>query len=72
VEIDGVEVPVEEQTFGEIQGLPAPEEGVYYVVSTLVLTAAKAAGRQDVLAPDTAHAIRDAEGKIIGVPGFAK
>lgn len=65
-------IPVFEQTFGDIVGLPAPEAGTYYIVSALVLSAAKAAGRTDCLAPNTSKAIRDEAGHIIGVPGFVK
>src|SRR5690606_4107896 len=33
VEVDGLEVPVTVVGFGEVQGLPDPQEGVLYVVS---------------------------------------
>lgn len=61
-----------EQTFGEITGLPEPVEGVKYIVSALVLAAAKAAGRTDVVAPATGHlgCVRNDKGFIVSVPGF--
>lgn len=61
-----------EQTFGEITGLPKPEAGVKFIVSALVLSAAKAAGRTDVVAPATGHpaCIRNEKGFIVSVPGF--
>lgn len=61
-----------EQTFGEISGLPEPVEGVKYITSALVLTAAKAAGRTDVVAPATGHpaCVRNEKGFIVSVPGF--
>ena len=61
-----------EQTFGEITGLPEPVEGVKYIVSALVLAAAKAAGRTDVVAPATGHpaCVRNEKGFIVSVPGF--
>lgn len=61
-----------EQTFGEITGLPEPVEGVKYIVSALVLSAAKAAGRTDVVAPATGHpaCVRNEKGFIVSVPGF--
>lgn len=65
-------IPVFEQTFGDIDGLPAPEADTYYIVSAIVLAAAKAAGRTDCLAPNTSKAIRDEAGNIIGVPGFVR
>lgn len=60
------------QTFGEISGLPEPEVGLYYIVSALVLAAAKNAGRYDVVAPATGHplCVRDEKGLIQSVPGF--
>lgn len=56
-------------TFGEIQGLPAPEEGTLYVVSALV---AQAARRPDVVSPATGHPLaqRDEKGQVKAVPGF--
>ncbi len=61
-------IPVVATTYGDIVNLPDPEPGVFFVVSALVAQAAWAAGRRDVLAPDTgAGAIRDEEGKIVGV-----
>lgn len=68
-EIDGI--PVYRQTFGEVEGLPAPEQGVCYVVSALVLSALNGA-RPDVLAPDTGAAVRDEAGRILGVRGFVQ
>lgn len=65
-------IPVKSQIFGEVEGLPAPEEGTVYIVSALVLARAKEAGRTDVIAPNTAQAIRDEQGRIVAVPGFVK
>lgn len=48
-EIDGI--AIESVTYGEIQGLPEPQEGVYYIVSGLVAQAASKIGRKDCLAP---------------------
>ena len=61
---------VSRSTFGDVIGLPEPEEGVYYIVSGLVLSAL-AGTRPDVLAPDTgSSAIRDDKGHIVAVRGF--
>jgi len=68
VEIDGYSFPVVRTVFGDVQGLPEPAENTIYIVSTLVLSAAQ--GRNDLVAPNTGAAIRDADGKIVGVPGF--
>ena len=42
-EIDGI--PVFEQTFGDIEGLPDPEEGTISIVSMMVRQAAQEQGR---------------------------
>lgn len=43
------------QEFGDIIGLPEPREDTYYIVSTIVLSASKAVGRTDCIAPATGH-----------------
>ena len=64
----GVVVPLVATLYGAIQGLPDPQDDTFYIVSALVAQAAWAQGRKDVLAPDTgAGAVRDSDGKIIGV-----
>ena len=68
--IDGI--PVSAQTFGQIEGLPEPQEGVTFIVSAIVLAAAKSIGRTDVVAPDTARAIRNDAGQIVAVPGLVR
>lgn len=65
-------VPVKKQTFGDIVDLPDPADDTVYIVSALVLSAAKAAGRTDCVAPDTANAVRNDDGHIVSVPGFVK
>lgn len=65
-------IPVKAQTFDDIVDLPAPSDDTVYIVSTIVLSAAKEIGRTDVVAPDTSNAVRDDEGRIISVPGFVR
>ena len=65
-------VPVKKQTFGDIVDLPAPAPDTVYIVSALVLSAAKAAGRTDCVAPNTAQAVRNDAGHIVSVPGFVR
>ena len=62
------------QVFGEVTGLPAPEEGVLLIVSAMVLSAAQAQGRRDVVAPATGHplCVRNEAGHIVSVPGFVR
>lgn len=69
-----LEIPLVETRFGDIEGLPAPEPGVLYVVSALAAQAAVAQGRVDVVAPDTGpeSAVRDENGNIVGVRRFTR
>lgn len=70
-EVDGI--PVVETRWGAVEGLPEPQKDVVYVTSTIVLQAAKAAGRTDVVSPDTGPtAVRDEEGRIIAVRRFQR
>lgn len=56
---------------GDIVDLPAPKKDVTYIVSAIVLTAAKEKGRKDVVAPATGHPLCKREnGFIVSVPGF--
>lgn len=73
-EIPGVPVPVATATeYGEIEGLPAPVEGVVYLVGALVL--GRAFGRADVFGPGTGPndgAIREPELLEDGTPNPKK
>ena len=61
------------QTFGDIVDLPKEEEDTLYIVSALVLSAAKAAGRKDCVAPASGHpdCVRK-DGFIVSVPCFVR
>ena len=63
-EVDGI--PVYQEILGEVENLPEPREGAYYVVSRMI--AAACPGRHDLLVPG--NLIRDGEGRIIGCRGF--
>jgi hypothetical protein len=60
------------QQFGDVQDLPAPQDGVCYIVSAMVLSACD--DRDDVVAPATGHpdTMRNDKGHIISVPGFVR
>ena len=58
--------PIYTSTFGEVEGLPEPEEGTIYIVSALTLNAV--ANRLDVVAPGNLQ--RDQDGNPIGCIGF--
>lgn len=65
-------VPTWYQTFGAIVDLPEYTDGVLYVVSGLLVSAASAAGRKtdDLLVPG--QQIRDEEGRVVGCRGFIR
>lgn len=61
------DVPVFKSTFGEVEGLPEPQEGVIYIVSALALNAVPLS-RKDVVAPGNIQ--RDENKQPIGCVGF--
>ena len=71
--VEGVPVPViGAPAFGEVEGLPAPVPGTYYLVSGLV---ASRTSRADVLAPATGpndNPRRDEAGRITGVRALVR
>ena len=62
--VDGVSVPLVVRRFGQIDGLPEPQEGVLYAVSAITAEAAWAAGRTDVVV--TGDYVRNENGRIVG------
>ena len=56
--------------YGEVSGLPEPQDGVLFIVSAMVLAASS---RTDLVAPATGHpgCIRE-NGFIKSVPGFVR
>ena len=60
-------IPTCTTTFGEVTGLPAPAEGVFFIVSGMV---ASAAPRPDVLSPG--DLVRDESGRPIGCRGLRR
>jgi len=69
-------IPLIKVEYGDVEGLPEPKENTIYIVSLLVIQALTARGvqRSDVVAPNTGPgphgAVRDSEGRIIGVRSF--
>ena len=63
--IEGVVVTV--PTYGDVEGLPDPQDGTVYIVSALVLS--RVQDRTDVFAPGAL--IRDADGKPVGCDGLS-
>ena len=63
--------------YGEIENLPEPEDGTYYIVSAMVLAAnnskPKCRRRGDLVAPATGHPdCKRENGFIVSVPGFVR
>lgn len=59
---EGVEIPISLVSYAEVEGLPEPQQGVFYVVP--LMTALAAAGRQDLLVPY--EQVRNGEGTVVG------
>ncbi len=64
--IDGL--PVYKTKYGKLQGLPEPQENVWYIVSGLCLNSPEIVGRKDVLAPG--NLVRNENGQPVGCRGF--
>ena len=62
---------VSSQSFGEVENLPAQQDGVTYIVSAIVLAALKGS-RSDVVAPDTGPTAIRENGQIKAVRGFVQ
>lgn len=71
IEVAGVKIPVTTVELGEIENLPASEDGVVYIVSLLCAQRAQKDGRvADILIPD--DTVRDDKGRIIGCRALAR
>lgn len=63
-----ISIPVVVNEHSEVYGLPDPELGTYYIVSSMVATAVC---RPDLFSPNTdSTAERDSTGRILGVKSF--
>ena len=72
VVVDGVSIPVDRTTYGEVENLPEPDGETTYVVSLLTAQAARAGCRitDDLLV--VGETVRDADGKIVGCLGLGR
>lgn len=59
---EGVEIPVSAVSYAKVEGLPTPQQGIFYVVS--LMTALAAAERDDLLVPY--EQVRNGEGAVVG------
>lgn len=54
--------------YGDVEGLPFPQENTFYIVSLLVFNASN---RADIVAPATSHPdVVRVDGQVYSVPGF--
>lgn len=65
--LNSVVIPISASSYGEVVDLPAPQDGVYYIVSRLVMSACPA--RQDLLVPN--DLVRNDAGQVIGCRSLA-
>ena len=61
-------IPVTTTSYGEVEGLPAPQQDTIYIVSALV--AGRVPDRGDVFIPN--ESVRDSEGRIIGCKSLGR
>ena len=67
ITLNNVSVPISASCYGEVVDLPAPQDGVHYIVSRLVMSACP--NRQDLLVPN--DLVRDEAGRVIGCRSLA-
>ena len=67
ITVNSVSIPISSSSYGEVVDLPAPQVGVYYIVSRLVMSACP--NRQDLLVPN--DLVRDEAGRVIGCRSLA-
>ena len=63
-EIDSI--PIKKTQFGEIENIPAEQEGVLLIVSGLVAKAGKEIGRNDLLAPGALVRNKENPSEVLG------
>lgn len=68
VSVGDVTLQVTGTTYGDVEGLPAPEEGTIYIVSSLV--ASRVPDRTDVFIPN--ESVRDDKGRIVGCKSLGR
>ena len=67
-ELDGIVIPSFDYEYGEVKNIPEEEEGVVYIVSSLV--AQRVPERMDVFIPN--ESVRDEKGRIIGCKSLGR
>jgi hypothetical protein len=65
---EGTDIPINRLEYDDVEGLPSPEPGIWYVVSEIAGQAAAALGRRDILIPDERMKLND--GRVVGCKSF--
>jgi hypothetical protein len=61
-------VSIVKSTFGEVLGLPERQDGTFYIVSRMVISACP--DREDLIVPD--DLVRDEDGRVVGCRRFSR
>lgn len=73
ITVDGLTITVNSCDSGRLTGLPPPEKGRLYIVSSHVANHNSVRGRRDdCLVPDVGNAIRSGDGQVAAVGGFVR
>lgn len=70
ISCDDIKIPINETIFGDISGLPEPEENTIIIVSAITANVMRERGREDVYTVD--EPVRDGNGKILGCRALSK
>lgn len=70
VTIDGLDIPVTQNAYGELVNLPEEKAGVSLIVSAMVASAGEKLGRKDLFIPN--ETVRNDKGQIIGCKSLGK
>lgn len=70
VTIDGIVIPVTQNSYGELVNLPEQEDGVSFIVSAMVASAGVELGRTDLFIPN--ETVRNDKGFIVGCKSLGK
>lgn len=70
VTVDGLVIPVTQNTYGELVNLPEQKDGVSLIVSAMVASAGEKLGRKDLFIPN--ETVRNEKGFIVGCKSLGK
>ena len=62
-------IPCIVEKLWEVKGLPAPEDGTFFLVDSTIFQSSK---RKDLVTPDTKECIKNKEGQIVAITGLVR